>query len=195
MQRTITVTQWVHAAQDRLATVLLEDPGRVFGDPESAGDRRSRRFCAVLSVDLGSGASIRQEVDVQVEPVRRTADPRGFVLPLSWRAVGREKLFPTFTGELAAAAGRQGSNLTLRGTYTAPLGAVGRYGDRLAGHRVAVTSVNAFLGQIAARLESEVVRRIDRAPYQPAARPASFHDLDPISRPRSMLLEDPSTSA
>ena len=51
---------------------------------------------------------------------------------------------------------REGTCLRLEGSYTVPLGAVGRFGDNVLGQRLARRSLSALLEQIAYRLESEV---------------------------------------
>ncbi len=185
MDRTITATQSVHAAQERCQTVLLDDPGTLLGDAPTAEDRRFRRFRTALLVDIGSGGSIRQEVEVHVDAPRPDAQDDTVVLPLRVHATGRATLFPSFTGELTACAARQGSQLTLRGNYTVPLGVIGRYGDKLVGHRAAQRSLTSFLSQIATRLETEVVHRIDTSLYHPAAKPESLHDRHPAPSPAS----------
>jgi hypothetical protein len=46
--------------------------------------------------------------------------------------------------------------LHLSGHYSVPLGAVGAFGDRLLGHRVARRSVQAFLEAAATRIDAKL---------------------------------------
>lgn len=102
MKRMIAATESVHASQERCQAVLLDDPGTLLGDASTAEDRRFRCFRSVLSVDIGSGASVRQEVEVRMDAPRPDAPADTVVLPLRLHATGRSTLFPTFTGELTA---------------------------------------------------------------------------------------------
>jgi len=52
------------------------------------------------------------------------------------------------------------TQLTLRGRYEPPLGAVGRRLDRLLMHRVAEASVRAFLGRLVATLSAAETARL-----------------------------------
>ena len=73
------------------------------------------------------------------------ATETGLVLPVAWQATGRERLFPTFDGELEASEADDGTRLRLHGTYTVPLGVIGRFGDGVVGWRLARRSLDALL--------------------------------------------------
>jgi hypothetical protein len=147
----------------RLRDVLLEDPAAVFSEAQTVAARHATRIRLALSVDLGAGASVHQEVVLRLG-VAQPAEI-GFVVPVAWRAVGRGWLFPAFIGELAVSKACTDSSLRLSGTYTVPLGVVGRLGDRVVGWRFARRSLEAFLDRLAERLETEVERRRQSAPW------------------------------
>lgn len=75
------------------------------------------------------------------------------VVPLTWRATGRPGLFPVLSADLEVAElGASLTQLSLRGRYDPPLGAVGLRLDRLLLHRVAEASIRSFLSHVAERL-------------------------------------------
>jgi hypothetical protein len=164
MERFIEASATAQVAFARARKVLLDDPGVVFSETNAVEDRRAKRFRSELSVDLGVGTSVHQEVSLQLG-VARTAN-NGIVLPLVWRPTGRQRLVPIFKGELKASEVRTGTELRLYGTYTVPLGILGRFGDRVVGGRLARRSIAALAERLAWRLESEVDRRLDSVDYR-----------------------------
>ena len=66
-------------------------------------------------------------------------------------------MFPTFDGGIELRPnGDDATELGLLGSQEPPLGAVGRFADGLAGHRVVIASLEALLDDIAARLAEGV---------------------------------------
>jgi hypothetical protein len=168
MERSIEAATTIRVAFARAREALIDDPAALFNDTKQAGGQRARRFPTDLGVNLGAGASVHQEVMVRLGIPRATED--GLALPLAWRATGRERWLPTFTGELSVAATRSGTRLRLSGAYTVPLGAVGKFGHGLVGRRLARRSLDAFVDGVAARLEAAVITRI--ASVNPRRRPS-----------------------
>jgi hypothetical protein len=87
-----TIQRAIEAAATRVTfaparEVVLDDPAVVFSDARAADERRARCLRAELAIDLGSGASVHQEVRLQMDDPR--FDETGVVLPLRWRATGR----------------------------------------------------------------------------------------------------------
>jgi GAF domain-containing protein len=60
------------------------------------------------------------------------------------------------------------SLLTVRGTYTVPLGPVGRFGDGVIGRRLARQSLAAFVEGLARRLDGAANRQAAELSWQPA---------------------------
>ena len=58
----------------------------------------------------------------------------------------------------AATLGPDASQLSLRGSYTPPMGAVGQALDRMLMHRVAESSVKGFVDRIADSISAGVMR-------------------------------------
>jgi hypothetical protein len=174
MERPIEASATIQAAFGRVRQVLLDEPGVLFGETQAPDERRARRFRIDLGVDLGQGASLHQTAMVQVGAAR--SSPAGVVLPLAWQPTGRGRMLPTFEGELEASEVRTGTGLQLTGTYTVPLGLVGRFGDGVVGRRLARRSLGALMEQVAWRLESEVDRRLDSPARRQVSRPVELHE-------------------
>ena len=107
-----------------------------------------------IGVGGDEGHLVAKTVTLEVgTPVRNEHVIR---VPMTWRASGTPGLFPRMKAELILA--EVAENLTLvklQGSYEPPLGAVGRFLDRTALHRVAEISVKHFVDQIAAALTVE----------------------------------------
>lgn len=167
MKRSVQTSTPVRATLERVRDVLTGDPGAAVADRISPAERQAREFHTTLHVDAGKGGGVEQDVLVDVGLPQLTGN--SIALPISWRAAGRTRLFPTFAGELQVVRHGTAARLDLRGTYELRLGPLGRLGDRLAGRRLARQSLDVFAQQAATRLESEIQRRSDSFP--PSAMP------------------------
>ena len=108
---------------------------------------------------VGGLPILSKTVSLQVgEPMRRNEVT---VVPLSWRATSTPGLFPVMTADLEVAPlDGELTQLTLRGRYEPPLGAVGRRLDRLLMHRIAEASVRSFLERLAQTITAGETSRI-----------------------------------
>lgn len=165
MERSIEASTTIRVAFARVRKVLLDHPAEVLSEAHTVEDTLEQRFRMDLGVDLGAGASVHQEVTLQLG-MPRSVESR-LVLPMAWQATGREQMLPTFKGELEASDAPSGTRLRLNGTYTMPLGLVGKFGDGLIWRRLARRSLGALVERIARRLEDEVHRRISVDRHEP----------------------------
>ncbi len=135
----------------RVEGVLLQHPDQwIPGLARAAGDRGDRMLA---DVGLGTnGAAIRKQVEVELGPPLRF--PSKVVLPMAWRATGPEALFPALDADIEIAPlGESCTQLSISARYRPPLGVVGRAVDRLLMHRVAESTVRAFLESMARAIE------------------------------------------
>jgi hypothetical protein len=170
MEREIDVSAVVRAAPARVRKVFIDDPGSAVSERCSAEQRRSREFHAELTAELGSGASLHQEILIQLGAPQLLDSV--LVIPMRWRAIERERLFPAFEGELEVSAQKSpGTRIRLIGSYTVPLGPLGQVGEGIGGHRVAIQSLARYVHEIARRVEIEVDGRVTSVPQRDVESP------------------------
>jgi hypothetical protein len=106
------------------------------------------------TVTVRRGLPLSKEVIVAVAEPRRRADD--LVVPIRVTAAGPSSLFPRLEADVELAPlGPDLCQLTLRGSYKPPLGAVGALIDRALLHRVAEAAVKDLVEQIARRLDDQ----------------------------------------
>lgn len=157
-----------------------------------AGDRHpgapERRFDATVTVELGSGTEVRQTVEVHAGRVH-DGDDGMLVMPVAWVAE-RQRVCPSFDGELRVLPGNGRRTLELAGTYQVPLGGLGLVGDVAAGRRVAQRSLDRLVVVLGRRLDRTVDELAPSGGVRPL--PDSGIDLRPGSRaPTSRRLRLP----
>jgi hypothetical protein len=101
-----------------------------------------------------SGGQAARKVRVTLGSPRNRG--MAIVVPISWKASTLPGLFPVLDGDLEVASiDAERCRVTLTGTYEPPLGELGRQLDRALLHRVAHSTVRAFLDQVADSLEAD----------------------------------------
>ena len=171
MERWIEVSTTSRVAFTMARQVLQDEPGTVLSE-SPATDVTTDQFRIDLGIDLGRGASVHQQATVRLGEARSTATT--LLLPMRWQATGREGVLPSFEGELEASKAAAGTELRLAGTYTVPLGVVGRFGDGVIGRRLARQSLGALVERLAGRLESEMQRREDSVTWHQGRSPIAL---------------------
>jgi hypothetical protein len=161
MERPVEAFTTIGVAFARARQVLQTDPGAVFTDTYTTEERRARRFQSDVSLALSAGASMHQEVTIQLG-IAHSTEP-AYVQPLTWHANGHERFLPAFDGALEISEAREGTGLRLVGSYTVPLGVAGRFGDGVIGQRLARRSLEMLVEWFGRRLENEVLRRLETA--------------------------------
>jgi len=82
-------------------------------------------------------------------------------VPIAWEATGTPGLFPTMEGDIVISSlGDELTQLTFRGSYTPPLGQIGRAIDRVLMHHIAEASVKDFLDRVASSLQSDTALEV-----------------------------------
>lgn len=171
----------LHVTIGSACSVLRSSPELVLGDPESKSRTAPLRFGTTVPAHVGPGTTVEQAVTITFGPLRSTEVDENAVGLFSWETIGFGRLLPSFCGDLAIdpVDGTNGSRLTVRGTYRAPLGRVGRFGDSVIGHRIARQSLTLYVERLAERIDREAVRCHTATPLRPAP---YNEDLRPHSR-------------
>ena len=132
-------------AEPRLLRALPDLDGLAEGAYREGEARRARLGAEVTKVQ--APAFVRLVVGTP------TKGPGRLTVPLYWTAEGPTALFPKMDADLMLATlGPDATQLSLQGSYTPPMGAVGRALDRMLMHRVAQSSVKGFVDRVAASI-------------------------------------------
>ena len=147
----------VPAAVEETARRLVAQTGRLADHAVSAGDDVGE-LDIVVGPELAGRRIVGRRVRVELSGPRVHGDRQ--VISLRWHAVGPgASLLPAMEADLELApAGPGSTQIQLYGTYTPPLEAAGRRLDRLLLHRVAQSTVRAFLHHLAQDLSSPAVQ-------------------------------------
>lgn len=110
-----------------------------------------------LRARVGPSAGLAREVKLEIGIAEIHA--YGLVYPVEWTAADAALLFPDLTADLILSSrGARETELTLKGTYQPPLGALGKLADRTVLHRVAVATVKDWMDRLAAALGAESLK-------------------------------------
>lgn len=112
-------------------------------DAEDRGDH----LMAEVGFSFDDDRRVNKEVEIEIGvPLRMQGRT---VLPLTWKATGPKRLFPSLDADLEIAAlGTNRTQLSFSARYQPPLGAVGKALDRALLHRVAEATVKDFLDRV-----------------------------------------------
>lgn len=109
-----------------------------------------------LRARVGPSESVARVVTLEIGTAEIHA--YGLAYPIRWQAADAKLLFPELTADLVLAKrGSEETELTLRGNYQPPMGALGRLADRAGLGRVAEATVRSWMDRLADALSSEGV--------------------------------------
>jgi len=115
---------------------------------------RGERLLAEVGFSFDDGHRVDKRVEIGLGPPIQF--PARTTLPLTWRATGTERMFPSLDADVEIAAlGRNRTQLAISARYRPPLGAVGRIIDRALLHRVAEATLKDFLDRVGEALGAE----------------------------------------
>jgi len=110
-------------------------------------EARGERLLAEVGFSFDDDHRLEREVEIELSGAYRL--PGRTVLPLTWKATGRKRLFPSLDADLEIASlGKSRTQLAISARYRPPLGGVGRALDRALLHRVAEATVKDFLDRV-----------------------------------------------
>lgn len=144
----------VDEAFDSVAARVLGDADALLGGALDSARAEGER----LRVRVGPPAwpsAFAKQVDIARGPVR-VLDDR-LIVAFSWSATGAASLFPQLDADLEVAPfGLARTEIVLRARYAPPGGSIGRGADRLLLHRVAESTLRAFLSRICDQLNRDL---------------------------------------
>jgi hypothetical protein len=113
--------------------------------PGVAAEAEARGELLLAEVGFGRSAyRVGKKVEIELGETMRF--PSKTILPMSWRPVGGESLFPSLEADVEVAAlGVKRTQLSISARYRPPLGVVGQVIDRALLHRVAEATLKDFL--------------------------------------------------
>jgi hypothetical protein len=134
---------------------LLADPSSWVPGIAREVDDRTGRLLAEVGFVLGDARRIDKEVAFRV------GDPRTVhsttILPISWSAEGRDRLFPQLDADIEIAPlGSHRTQLSISARYRPPLGYLGQALDKALLHRVAEATIKDFLHRTGDRIASTI---------------------------------------
>ncbi|MGH9028493.1 MAG: hypothetical protein ACRDV4_02610 [Acidimicrobiales bacterium] len=139
--------------EPRLATGGETLFGEALGSTRSAHERITAKVGP-----KGWPTALGKTVEIRFGPVRRHGD--WTLIAFSWEARGGGSLFPHLDADLEAAPfGPDQTMLTVRGTYDPPAGRPGRVVDDLVLHRIAESTIRAFLDALCAEFSESISPR------------------------------------
>jgi hypothetical protein len=131
---------------DEVAATFENGGGAVLGEALDATREAGEGLSAKVA-PLSWPVALAKTVTIEPGPVRRFGD--GILVAFSWKAEGGESLFPRLDADIEIAPfGVDRTTLELRGRYEPPAGNLGRVADKLLLHRLAESTVRAFLGSV-----------------------------------------------
>jgi hypothetical protein len=140
---------------EEVESALLAEPAAwVPGMAREAGE-----LGELLLAEVGFAVSEERRLDKEVEisigaSYRAPGKTR---LPMSWKATGTGRLFPSLDADLEVAGiGTRRTQLSISARYTPPLGPLGRILDRALLHRVAEATIKDFLDRVGAAVAARV---------------------------------------
>ena len=95
--------------------------------------------------------ALAKTVEIHPGPIRPHGD--GLLVAFWWEATGDASLFPRLDADIEVAPfGTNQTAISLQGRYDPPAGALGRMADQVLLHRIAESTIRAFLESICAAL-------------------------------------------
>jgi len=126
---------------------LLADPEVWLPGVAREAEDRGEQLLGEVGFSLDDNRRLSKEVHIELGPPYRM--PGKTLLPLSWKATGAERLFPSLDADLEIAAlGRSRTQLSISARYRPPLGVVGKALDRALLHRVAEATIKDFMDRV-----------------------------------------------
>jgi hypothetical protein len=140
---------------ERVEAALLADPSSWVPGMARAADDLGQRLLADVGFAVNEDRRVDKEVEVSFgEPYRALTKAR---LPMSWKATGPQRLFPSLEADLEVAAiGANRTQVSISARYRPPMGPLGRAVDRALLHLVAEATIRDFLDRVGEAIATNV---------------------------------------
>lgn len=169
---TVRCYQYVNRPYDRVRAALHQKGSTLLAAATRAASARADDVASKIRVAV-KGFEVGVPVEIQVfgvldetsaalnSPVTR--------LRLGWHATRATSLFPTMEGTLSAwPLSADETQIAIDGTYTPPMGPVGRALDSLVLHRIAEAAVHRFIEDVVEQLRHDLRPDADAGSQPPA---------------------------
>jgi hypothetical protein len=140
---------------DRVEAALLDDPASWVPGMARSAEELGERLLAEVGFAVEGEHRIHKEVEISFgEPYRSLTKTR---LPMSWRATGAKRLFPSLEADLEVAGlGATRTQISISARYIPPMGPLGQALDRALLHRVAEATIGDFLDRVGEAIATRV---------------------------------------
>jgi hypothetical protein len=142
---------YVNRPFDEVRDQLLDNPIELFHSATHVASRRANSLGAALHINV-AGVEFGKEIDIVIlgEAIVETARDGRVELRLEWKATKTPGLFPVMQGTLAAyPITSTETQLDFSGSYSPPMGLMGKAIDALVGRKIAEASVHSFVAEVA----------------------------------------------
>ena len=134
---------------------LLANPSNWVPGMARAAGELGEGLLAEVGFAVREDRRIDKEVEIWIGEAHHASGKTR--LPMSWKATGSGRLFPSLDADLEVAGiGASRTQLAISAQYDPPLGSVGRALDRALLHRVAEATIKDFLDRVAAAVEARI---------------------------------------
>jgi hypothetical protein len=160
--REIRCFDYVNHPYERVRDALTKDAPIVFQAATKAAASRAHSLASELRVNV-AGITLATDIAISVkkieEKISETASIPVTRLQLEWEAANMPHLFPFMRAELDIySLTSTETQLDFFGVYEAPLGALGKALNAMAGHSIAEAAVHRFVQDVAGYLRRTATR-------------------------------------
>jgi hypothetical protein len=140
---------------EHVEAALLADPSSWVPGMARAAGELGEGLLAEVGFAVHDELRIDKEVEIWIGVAHHAS--RQTRLPISWKATGPGRLFPSLEADLEVAGiGPSRTQLAIGAQYDPPMGSLGRALDRALFHRVAEATIKDFLDRVGAAVEARI---------------------------------------
>lgn len=146
---------------EEVESALLAEPATWVPGMARAAGELGERLLAEVGFEVSEELRIDEEVEVSLGQSYRA--PGKTRVPMSWKAAGAGRLFPSLDADLELAGmGASRTQISISAWYHPPMSPYARTLDRALLNRVAEATIKDFLDRVGGALAARVRARADR---------------------------------